>query len=73
MSLKNVGANNGVDVDLILEIISRANGFNIIAAGGIRSKSDLLMLKSIGANTALVATALHQKQITMEQLRNLDK
>jgi phosphoribosylformimino-5-aminoimidazole carboxamide ribotide isomerase len=73
MSLKNVGANNGVDVELILEIIARAKGFNIIAAGGIRSKSDLIMLKSNGVNTALVATALHQKQISIEQLRNLDK
>ena len=68
MSLSNVGANHGVNIDLMRETIARAKGFNIIAAGGIRDADDLVMLKEMGASATLLATALHQKQISTEQL-----
>lgn len=73
MSLSNVGENIGVNVELMQEIIVRAKGFNLIAAGGVRNSHDLDMLRSMGINTALVATALHQKQISTEQLKNLSQ
>jgi len=73
MSLSNVGANSGVNIELIQEIVARAKGFNIIAAGGIRNAHDLDLLKSMGLNAALVATALHQKQISAEQLKSLSQ
>lgn len=71
MSLSNVGANHGVNIDLMRETMARAKDFNIIAAGGIRGADDLLMLKEIGVNAALLATALHQKQISTEQLESI--
>ena len=71
MSLNNVGANQGVNVDLLRKTIARANGFNLIAAGGVRDIDDLIMLKKMGLNAALLATALHQKQISTEQLESI--
>lgn len=71
MSLSKVGANSGMDIELVRDTISRAKGFNVIVAGGIRDVNDLLSLKSIGANAALIATSLHQKQISSEQLQML--
>jgi phosphoribosylformimino-5-aminoimidazole carboxamide ribotide isomerase len=71
MSLLNVGSNDGTNIELMRDSISRAMGFNLIAAGGIRNSDDLIMLQSIGVETALIATALHQKQISTEQLLTL--
>ena len=72
MSLSSVGANQGMNVALIRETILRANGFNIIAAGGIRDVNDLVMLKDMGVSASLIATALHQKQISAEQLVSIN-
>ncbi len=71
MSLANVGANQGVDVDLIKKVMVIAAGKNVYAAGGIRHAEDLKLLKDIGMHGALVATALHQKQLTYQHLKNL--
>ena len=71
MSLSNVGANHGVNVDLMHKTMARTKGFNIIAAGGIRNVDDLVMLKEMGISAALLATALHQKQISTEQLESI--
>ncbi|MDI1362391.1 HisA/HisF-related TIM barrel protein [Methylotenera sp.] len=71
MSLSNVGANNGVNIDLLNKTMARAKSFNIIAAGGIRNADDLVMLKEMGISAALLATALHQKQISTEQLESI--
>ncbi|MDI1300075.1 HisA/HisF-related TIM barrel protein [Methylotenera sp.] len=73
MSLSNVGANHGVNVDLIRQTMARAKGFNLIAAGGVRGADDLIMLKEMGVNAALLATALHQKQISAEQLESINQ
>ncbi|MDO9281661.1 MAG: HisA/HisF-related TIM barrel protein [Methylotenera sp.] len=71
MSLANVGTNLGVNIKLMNEILVRAAGFNLYAAGGIRGVEDLLMLKKTGIHGALIATALHQKQLTYQQLADL--
>lgn len=68
MSLSNVGSNNGVNTELMRNMMARAKGFNLIAAGGIKNLDDLITLKEMGVNNALLATALHQKQITTLQL-----
>ncbi len=71
MALKKVGTNSGMDIALTQKIIARAKGSDVIAAGGIRDVNDLFLLKKQGAKAALLATALHQKQISAEQLHIL--
>ena len=71
MSLSNVGANNGMNIDLLQKTMARAKSFNIIAAGGIRNADDLVMLKEMGISAVLLATSLHQKQISTEQLESI--
>jgi len=71
MSLLNVGSNDGANAKLIHAFITCRKEFNLIAAGGIRDIDDLLMLKNMGVKAALIATALHKKQISMEQLTSL--
>jgi phosphoribosylformimino-5-aminoimidazole carboxamide ribotide isomerase len=66
MSLSSVGANQGLNVELLRQIKVRATGFNLIAAGGIRDADDLVQLKNMDIHSALIATALHNKQISMK-------
>jgi phosphoribosylformimino-5-aminoimidazole carboxamide ribotide isomerase len=71
MSLANVGTNLGVNKELLAEIMMCKKNVNLYAAGGVRGADDLMMLKEMGLEGALVATALHQKQITKEALDKL--
>ena len=71
MSLANVGVNQGMNIDLIKKVMAIAVGENVYAAGGIRHIEDLIRLKDLGVHGALVATALHQKQLTYQHLKNL--
>lgn len=68
MSLDSVGANQGVNSDLLNAIVAKANGFNIYAAGGVRGSEDLVTLKKMGVHGALVATALHLGQLSKQEL-----
>jgi phosphoribosylformimino-5-aminoimidazole carboxamide ribotide isomerase len=72
MSLAQVGANAGVNVDLMQKILALRTNQNIYAAGGVRDLEDLIQLKNIGIHGALVATALHQKQLGYNEIKSLD-
>lgn len=75
MTLNAVGNEQGVDLDKLNEIIhlnlARKIPSNIYAAGGVRNVEDLVMLKSIGAHGALVATSLHNKQLSADEIKGL--
>ena len=68
MSLAHVGADLGVNTGLLNSIQQRAPQQHIYAAGGVRHIDDLILLQQLGIQGALIATALHQKQITRMQL-----
>lgn len=71
MTLAKVGAAAGPDVERLQDIKSRAGGRTIVAAGGVRNEQDLRNLSSIGVETALVATSLHDGTLTAGQLKQL--
>jgi phosphoribosylformimino-5-aminoimidazole carboxamide ribotide isomerase len=71
MSLANVGANQGMNIDLIKKMIAIAVGKNIYAAGGIRHAEDLNILKKMGVHGALIATTLHQQQLSAGEIKSL--
>lgn len=71
MSLANVGTSLGVNDKILNKIIQLACGKNVYAAGGVSGLEDLTMLKNMGAHGALIATALHRKQLTFDQLEVL--
>jgi len=73
MSLNNVGENRGVNIDLMRKTKLCAKDFNLIAAGGVRDIGDLILLKEMDVNASLLATALHQKQISTEQLESINR
>lgn len=63
MTLERVGSNSGPDLKLLNNFCRKNPEKNFIAAGGIRNQNDLLELKKIGINHALVACALHSGEI----------
>jgi|JRHI01.1.fsa_nt_gi HisA/HisF family protein len=68
MTLARVGAAEGPDLQRLSEIIARAGGRRVYAAGGVRNLADLETLRGVGAAGALVATALHAGTITAGDL-----
>lgn len=70
MTLKNVGSQLGVDIEKLSMIKSIATDNQLYAAGGVRNNNDLIELQSLNITGALVATALHNKQINMGMLKN---
>jgi len=71
MTLSRVGAEVGPDVPRLADIVSRANGRRIYAAGGARGLDDLRRLRKAGAAGALVATALHDGRLSPRDLVEL--
>jgi HisA/HisF family protein len=63
MTLARVGSGAGPDVERLVDIVKRAQGRKIFAAGGVRGEHDLALLGEIGVAGALVATAIHQGAI----------
>lgn len=64
MALARVGGNAGPDMDLLAAIGARAPEAMVYAAGGLRGPSDLLRLTQAGVRGALVASALHDGQLS---------
>jgi phosphoribosylformimino-5-aminoimidazole carboxamide ribotide isomerase len=58
------GTLSGPDVELVARVVNRS-GRRVLAAGGIRSRSDLDALASVGAEGAIVGRALLEGTITL--------
>lgn len=71
MTLARVGFRAGPDIARIKNVVGRAAGREVLAAGGVRGLEDLEMLRGIGAAGALVATALHDGVLGEAELSRL--
>ncbi len=68
MSLPKVGANQGPDLEKITSLKQQYPTQPLYAAGGVRNMADITMLAQAGAQGVLIASALHQKKISTEDL-----
>lgn len=75
MTLNNVGSQHGPDTERLQALIklnnARKKPANIFAAGGVQNIGDLQTLAKLGVKGTLVATALHNGNITEQDLINL--
>lgn len=71
MTLARVGSYDGPDFDLLQNLLHRAPGRSIYAAGGVRDSDDLHALKAMGIAGALLASALHDRKLAPEQIAGL--
>jgi phosphoribosylformimino-5-aminoimidazole carboxamide ribotide isomerase len=66
-----VGCNQGFNQSRLEEMMQPNKGIHFYAAGGVRHEQDLLSLKALGVHGALVASALHNQQISGASLTKL--
>jgi len=71
MTLQKVGANLGVDIETIQALMNQSKQHNIYAAGGVRNLNDLKTLSKIDVQGALVASALHNKQLSAHDITSM--
>jgi HisA/HisF family protein len=71
MTLARVGSGEGPDLDCLTEIVARAEGRAVYAAGGVRNADDLAAIQDTGAAGALIASALHAGTITAGDLMKI--
>jgi len=71
LCLSAVGTGHGMELNFLNKMTGCAGKASLLAGGGVRSKDDLLILKNLGIDGALVATALHEGWITGEDLADL--
>lgn len=76
MTLARVGSSEGPDLETLSFILSSARAVNpasrVYAAGGVRHMADLNSLNEMGVTGALVATALHDGSLTLEEIALLE-
>jgi phosphoribosylformimino-5-aminoimidazole carboxamide ribotide isomerase len=73
MSLPNVGAGRGPDLERLTATIGSAGPRAVYAAGGVRSIGDLDAIAAAGASGALVATALHRGAIGQKEIAAFER
>jgi phosphoribosylformimino-5-aminoimidazole carboxamide ribotide isomerase len=71
MTLDRVGSQSGPDLERLRAVKAAAKGRAIYAAGGVRGSDDLQSLMNAGIAGALVASALHNGQITAANIHAL--
>ncbi|CAL2082972.1 1-(5-phosphoribosyl)-5-[(5-phosphoribosylamino)methylideneamino]imidazole-4-carboxamide isomerase [Tenacibaculum sp. 190524A02b] len=64
------GMLQGASVDLYLEILNKSS-VNLIASGGVSKIEDLLRLKEIGCEGAILGKAIYEGYITLKELQEL--
>ncbi|NOQ80947.1 MAG: nickel transporter [Methylophaga sp.] len=67
MNLDCIGSQSGPDLALLAEL-KRSSRSEIIAAGGVRTEQDLMILNQQGVARVLVASALHDGRINKDVL-----
>jgi len=70
LDLARVGSGEGVDFALLKEIL-RSLKIKVLVGGGVRDAADLVKLKELGVQSALIATALHSGKITVNEFRKM--
>jgi phosphoribosylformimino-5-aminoimidazole carboxamide ribotide isomerase len=73
MSLAQVGANQGTNLELLEKFKHYSEEFNLYAAGGVRNIDDVSTLKQLGIYGALIASALHSKRISADEIRSVNQ
>jgi phosphoribosylformimino-5-aminoimidazole carboxamide ribotide isomerase len=71
MTLGRVGSQQGVDVEKLNHFCQNYPQKQFVAAGGVRDAADLALLKKIGVQQVLIASALHSLAITRAEIDRL--
>ena len=65
------GMLQGPSIDLYKQILQANSGLKLIASGGVSSLEDLINLKGIGCEAAIVGKAIYEGKVTLKGLSEL--
>lgn len=65
------GMLEGPSIELYKQILKKNAGLKLIASGGVSSIEDLINLKEIGCDAAIVGKAIYEGKVTLEELSEL--
>ena len=68
LDLDRVGSECGVNLNLLRRILAET-GLEVLVGGGVRSIEDLEILRDMGVYGVLLATALHNGRVRVEDLK----
>jgi phosphoribosylformimino-5-aminoimidazole carboxamide ribotide isomerase len=68
LDLGRVGAQSGIDLDLLGEARHAYPELTLLVGGGMRHVEDLVALRSLGVGGVLIATIIHRGILTREQM-----
>jgi HisA/HisF family protein len=68
LDLARVGAQSGIDRDLLGNVRGAFPELTLLVGGGVRDVNDLVELRSTGIDGALIATMIHQGILTRQQV-----
>ena len=68
LDLARVGMASGLDIDLLTRVRTRAGSVQLYVGGGVRAPHDFDVVRTIGCDGVLVASALLDGQITKRDL-----
>lgn len=63
------GMLEGPSIELYMQILNKNTGLKLIASGGVSSLEDLIQLKKIGCEAAIVGKAIYEGKIQILDLR----
>ena len=67
--MDRVGTERGTNVEVLKDALKKTK-LKVLIGGGIRSIQDLEKLRNLGASGALVATALHNGKLRVNELKS---
>ena len=70
LDLAKVGSGEGVNKPFLKEVLGEIDA-EVFVGGGVRNVKDLLELKDLGVFGVLLATALHSRKISPEELKQV--
>lgn len=73
MNLDAVGAQKGPDLTLLKQIRKQRKDSDIIVAGGVRNKQDLVTLEKEIVTAVLIASVLHNGKLDVESIQMVQK
>lgn len=65
------GMLEGPSIELYKQILKKNAGLKLIASGGVSSIEDLINLKEIGCDAAIVGKAIYEGKVTLKELSEL--
>lgn len=65
------GMLEGPSIELYKQILKKTAGLKLIASGGVSSFEDLMKLKEIGCEAAIIGKAIYEGKITLNELSKL--